>query len=112
MKTALTLFLTLALLWQCQKQEAHTGPDLKQIIDSGARVIDVRSLPEYQSGHYPGALHIPYDEVDFRLAELPSRENPLVLYCASGFRSAKAAIVLRKHGYQVIDAGGLQNMPR
>lgn len=62
-------------------------------------VLDVRTPEEYASGHVPGAVNIPHDQVASRLEEVP-KERPVVLYCRSGRRSGLAAEVLSGSGYQ------------
>jgi phage shock protein E len=82
-----------------------------QKIEAGARVVDVRSQEEFRDGAYAGAVNIPLPDLGRRLAEIP-RDKPVVLYCASGARSAMAARVLRQAGYpDVVNAGGLGDMP-
>ena len=61
-------------------------------------VLDVRSPEEYVSGHVPGAVNIPFDQVAGRLAEIP-KDQDLVLYCRSGRRARIAADVLVANGY-------------
>ena len=81
-------------------------------IKDGAKVVDVRSPGEYLTGAYPGAVNIPVQELDRRLSELP-RDRPIVVYCASGGRSAAAQRLLNARGFaQVINGGGLGDMPR
>ena len=74
---------------------------------SGATLVDVRTPEEFASGHAEGARNIPVDEVGARLAELP-RDKPVVVYCASGARSAQAAATLARAGYTVRDMGTLE----
>lgn len=63
-------------------------------------LLDVRTKEEFDSGHIPGAILLPYDEVEKRAAEvLPDKERTIVLYCRSGRRSAIAAGTLKKLGY-------------
>jgi phage shock protein E len=84
---------------------------VKQKIDAGALIIDVRTPEEFRDGAYPGARNIPISNLGARLGELP-REKPVVLYCASGARSAAAARALKQAGFtDVINAGGLADMP-
>jgi len=84
---------------------------VKQKIDDGALVIDVRSPEEFRDGAYPGARNIPISSLGARLGELP-KERPVVLYCASGARSAAAARALKQAGFtDVVNAGGLSDMP-
>jgi phage shock protein E len=81
-------------------------------IKAGAKVVDVRSPEEFRDGAYPGALNIPLQDVGRRLAEIP-KDKPVVLYCASGARSGMAARMLKQAGYaDVVNAGGLDDMPR
>lgn len=83
-----------------------------QKIEAGASIVDVRSPEEFRDGGYPGAVNIPLHLLDARMAEIP-KDRPVVLYCASGARSGMAARVLKKAGYaDVINAGGLSDMPR
>jgi len=49
-------------------------------------LLDVRSAAEFRSGHLPAALNIPHTELRQRLGEIPP-DRPLLVYCASGFRS-------------------------
>ncbi len=75
------------------------GATAKALVGSGARVIDVRTPEEFVSGHVPGAVNIPYDEIARRLAEVGPKDAPVVLYCRSGRRSGIAAEELAKAGY-------------
>ncbi|HSQ70759.1 MAG TPA: rhodanese-like domain-containing protein [Steroidobacteraceae bacterium] len=61
-------------------------------------VLDVRSPEEFVTGHVPGAVNIPFDQVAGRLAEIP-KDKDLVLYCRSGRRAGIAADVLVANGY-------------
>lgn len=82
-------------------------------IQAGASVIDVRSPREFSSGAYPKARNIPLDSLSGRLTKLGAKDRPIVVYCASGSRSAQAASILRAAGFtDVLNAGGLSAMPR
>lgn len=84
-----------------------------EMIKSGAKIIDVRSPEEFDDEHYTNAINIPVNLIQARLSELGDKESPLVLYCATGSRSAYAARILAMSGYKkVINAGGLYDMPR
>jgi phage shock protein E len=81
-------------------------------IKAGAKVVDVRSPGEFSGGAYPGAVNIPVQELEHRAGELP-RDRPIVVYCASGMRSASAERLLRAKGFaDVVNGGGLAQMPR
>ena len=80
-------------------------------IKSGARIIDVRTVDEYMDGAYPGAVNIPVSDLAARLSEIPKHAS-VVPYCASGGRSAMAARLMKQAGYaDVVNAGGLDDMP-
>lgn len=78
---------------------------------AGATVVDVRSPAEFESGAHPRAVNIPMQDLTSRLAEIP-RNRPVVVYCASGLRSGRAARTLAKAGFaDVVNAGGLGHLP-
>ncbi len=84
---------------------------VKQKIEAGAVIIDVRTPEEFRDGAYPGARNIPVGTLGARLGEIP-KDKPVVLYCASGARSASAARTMKQAGFaDVINAGGLADMP-
>ena len=62
-------------------------------------LIDVRQASEFDAGHVPGAVHIGTGSLGERLAELP-HDRPLATMCASGYRSAVAASLLRAAGFE------------
>jgi len=85
---------------------------VKDKIKAGARVVDVRTEDEFADEAYPGAVNIPVGVLPRRMAELEPKDAPVVLYCASGARSAMAAQMLKASGWtDVLNAGGLDDMP-
>ena len=103
------LFLTTAsaALGGCEHRAPGTAIDgaaAHALVAQGATLVDVRSPGEWASGHLDGAVLIPIDELGGRLAEIP-RGHPVVVYCASGMRSAQAAAMLGAAGYAVRDLG-------
>jgi phage shock protein E len=82
-------------------------------LESGAKVVDVRTPSEFGSGHYPGAVNVPLDKLSKRIKKLGSRESSIVVYCASGSRSRVAVSRLRAAGFtDVVNAGAMANLPR
>ena len=80
--------------------EAH------KLVDEGAALVDVRSPGEFSGGHIPGAVNIPVDEVEQRAGEIGAGSRPVVVYCRSGARSARAAATLQRLGFkQVVNLG-------
>jgi len=82
---------------------------IAEIIRSRAgSLVDVRSQGEFQSGHLPGAIHIPLDEVPSKIDIIASLPRPIILYCHSGHRSGIAADYLQQQGVeQVFNGGGI-----
>ncbi len=86
--------------------------------DVGALIVDVRDAPELaQNGKVPGALHVSRGMLEFR-ADPESQYHdkafdkgrPVILYCASGGRSALAGKVLKDMGYsEVYNLGGFKD---
>ena len=76
----------------------------EQMAAGGAPVVlDVRSKREYDAGHVPGAVHVPFWQIGRRWHELaPLREGPLVLYCGHGPRAYLAGASLSRRGCTAI----------
>ncbi len=73
----------------------------QQLIAQGAKVIDVRSKAEHNSGRLPGTLNVPLDELSGRIGSVATdRDAPLLLHCLSGTRSALARAALKRLGYR------------
>jgi rhodanese-related sulfurtransferase len=62
-------------------------------------LLDVRDLQEVNLGKIPGALHISRGNLETKIEAIIPRDAHLVIYCASGNRSAFAAETLEKMGY-------------
>jgi len=68
----------------------------QEITTTGATIVDIREANEWRAGHLDGAIHLPGAQLPLRLDELP--DGPLVLVCASGYRSTVAASYLARAG--------------
>ncbi|MRH43148.1 rhodanese-like domain-containing protein [Aquibacillus halophilus] len=64
-----------------------------------AQLIDVREQKEFDGGHILGARNIPLSQMRQRIKEL-RKDQPVYLYCQSGARSMRAAMLLNKKGYK------------
>ncbi|MBX7100576.1 MAG: rhodanese-like domain-containing protein [Myxococcaceae bacterium] len=82
-----------------------TPSNHRQLVAQGALLLDVRTPEEFLCGHVEQALNIPVHELPQRLGEVGSTTRPVVVYCRSGGRSAAAAQLLRRAGYDVSDIG-------
>ena len=107
MRIALTLaaaviLLAAAVYFVFGRGREIQGGDARKLVAAGARLLDVRSPEEYAGGHLPGAVNIPVQELDRRMAEVGPRDGEVVLYCRSGSRSARATEMLRRHGFSKV----------
>ena len=118
-KRFLIAFLTFTLPLGCvgcsgggsATYEQISGAEAKALMDSesGYIIIDARTQEEYDEGHIPGAVLIPYGEIADRAEkELPDKDQLILVYCRSGRRSKIAAEELVKLGYtNVKEFGGI-----
>ena len=95
--------------------EQITAENAKKIMDSGEEhiILDTREQDEYDEGHIPGAILIPYTEIENQAEEmLPDKDKLILVYCRSGRRSKIAAEALSKLGYtNVKEFGGIIDWP-
>lgn len=95
--------------------EQITAENAKKIMESGGEyvILDVREQDEFDSGHIPGAILIPYTEIENRAeVMIPDKEKLILVYCRSGRRSKMAAQSLAKLGYtNVKEFGGIIDWP-
>ena len=92
-----------------------TAEEAKKIMDSGEEhiILDTREQDEFDEGHIPGAILIPYTEIENMAEEmLPDKDAQILVYCRSGRRSKIAAESLAKLGYtNVKEFGGIIDWP-
>lgn len=87
--------------------DAGQAAEAVQAPRSRAVWIDVRTPREFEAGHLPGAILIPFDEIEARITrEVPDRETPIMLYCRSGSRAEVAREALLKMGYTRVENRG------
>lgn len=92
-----------------------TAQQAKEIMDTqtGYVILDVREQEEYDAGHIPGAMLLPYTQIE-DLAEimLTDKDQLILVYCRSGRRSKIAAESLVDLGYTNIkEFGGIIDWP-
>ena len=74
-------------------------------------VVDVRETSEWDEGFIPGAVHVPRGFLESRIeAAIPDHDQPVIVYCAGGSRSALAVRTLEQMGYSNVTnmSGGFQ----
>ena len=81
----------------------RTEPDV--LAQKNVTVVDVRSQEEFDAGHVTGAVHVPIEELESRLAELPA-DQPVVTYCnmfhPGTSRGERAAALLAERGFDAV----------
>ena len=93
-----------------ERIERITVPQLHERLDAeeDLQVLDVREHTEWNAGHIPGSLHVPYHDIH-GLPDGLDPDRPVAVICGSGQRSAPAASLLRRHGAEcvlhVVDGG-------
>lgn len=122
-KCALLLFAVM-LLTSCGKNMENeqdmvymniTAQQAKEIMVSqeGYIILDTRTQEEFDEGHIPGSILIPYDEILEKAEDvLTDKDQMILVYCRSGRRSKLAAEDLVKLGYSNIkEFGGIIDWP-
>lgn len=115
---AMVMLPVVAMLFGCAEKsddknsyEQITQDKAKEYMDthSDLIILDTRTTEEFSEGHIPGAMLIPYDEIDTRAEkELPDKDKLILVYCRSGRRSKIAAQSLADLGYtNVKEFGGI-----
>ena len=95
--------------------EQITPQEAKKIMDSGEEhiILDAREQYEFDEGHIPEAILIPYTEIEKKAEQMiPDKDAQILVYCRSGRRSKIASESLVKLGYtNVKEFGGIMDWP-
>ncbi|HNR48359.1 MAG TPA: rhodanese-like domain-containing protein, partial [Bacteroidia bacterium] len=84
--------------------------DFKELVQSGAQIIDVRTKQEFQGGHIKGSVNIPLQNLSNNLSKI-KKDKPVITCCASGMRSASAKSILTSKGFgEVYNGGGWMSL--
>jgi molybdopterin/thiamine biosynthesis adenylyltransferase/rhodanese-related sulfurtransferase len=80
--------------------------EVRELLDEGVVIVDVRETEEFAAGHLPGAKHVPRGHLESRIdGAVPDRSQRVILYCASGNRSALAAHTLEQElGFEHVES--------
>ena len=74
---------------------------VRELLNEGATIIDVREKNEYDQGHIKGVPNIPFSEIRERTNEIPT-DKPVYIHCRSGQRSYNVALLLKHLGFNNI----------
>jgi len=83
---------------------------VKDFMDKGAVIIDVRTVGEFREGHIKNSKNIPLDTIFSKVSDIKKLNKPVIVCCRSGMRSAQAASVLKNSGIDVMNGGGWQSL--
>lgn len=100
MKNLLLLSLFSILGFYACSQQKTTDIDY-----SKALLVDVRTPQEFADGSAKGAVNIPLNEIQDRIAEFKT-DRPIIVFCRSGARSARAEQILKQNGISNVTNGG------
>ena len=85
------------------RSAAISTDQLKAEKNSQTKIIDVRTPGEYRSGHIPGAKNVPLNRIE---GYTGNKDEKVYVICQSGMRSKRAASILKKKGYYVVNIRG------
>ena len=88
----------------------NKSDQIREYLDKGAVLLDVRTQGEFQSGHIKNAVHIPLQELNNRYNQIKKLNKPVIAYCASGMRSGSATGILKSKGIDAINGGGINSL--
>lgn len=71
---------------------------VRELVENGSYIVDVRERMEFDNGHIKGAINIPLSELRERANEIP-KDKTVYLHCRTGQRSYNAALALQNLGY-------------
>ena len=119
MKKIVILVICLLFLCSCNGSSMKTSGkincnDIDTILkyENNPKLIDVRESDEYSEKHLDNAINISYTNIVIDIKSLNdiSLDTPIIVYCKSGVRSAKAYEALKNAGYKhVYDLGSINN---
>ncbi len=95
----------LSKLFGAPRTSSIGAVEARELVRSGAVLVDVREKSEWDAGHAPKAKHHPLKGLSSSMARLPA-DRTLVVVCRSGNRSARATNVLAKAGFDAVNLTG------
>lgn len=105
---ALILVVTLLVMNEFKRKllgfkEVKPNDAVRLINQEDALVLDVREDKEFHDGHILNAVNIPLGLLESRLDEIEvHKDTPVIVYCRTGQRAAKAAALLQRQGFSSI----------
>ena len=88
----------------------NKSESIKDFINRGAIIIDVRTTGEFREGHIKNSKNIVLDTISSKINEIKELKKPIIVCCRSGMRSAQAAAILKNNGVEVLNGGGWESL--
>lgn len=79
---------------------------IRQALENGAVIIDVRTANEYDNGRVPDSINIPVDRIAVNIRRIKEMKRPVIFCCSSGARSSQAVGILKENGKKDVYNGG------
>ena len=119
MRKLLSILLSALMFTGCSGTSNNQNNTYRQITideavnmmakETGYIILDVRRPDEFAAGHIPNAINVPNETIGTsEIAELPDKDQLIMVYCRSGRRSKEASEKLVKLGYtNIVEFGGI-----
>jgi rhodanese-related sulfurtransferase len=82
---------------------------IREKLNKGAILLDVRTKEEYHYGHIEGSINIPVSDIPNKLNKL-DKDKTIIAVCASGARSAQVVRYLKSKGFDSYNGGGWSSL--
>lgn len=103
-----TVLIVLYILSKQKNQASVTLGEIKEALQQGGILLDVRTSSEFRTGHAAGAKNMPLQQLQNNQFPKYSKDKPVFVYCHSGARASAAKRLLQKAGFEnVVNIGGL-----
>lgn len=81
-------------------------------LDKEALIIDIRTPETYAKGSLPGSMNMVLEYLDLEFERIREINKPILVVCGSGLRSDEGAVVLRRQGFEAINAGSYRRLKK
>lgn len=88
----------------------NKSENIKNFVEKGAIIIDVRTVGEFKGGHIKNSKNIPLNTIGNQIDAIKKANKPVIVCCASGMRSAQANSILKNNGIECINGGGWNSL--
>ena len=110
MEYTVVIILILILGFLFTKRLNYKLKKANQLIVYKSTVLDVRSVLEFNRGHFKNSINIPLDLLSKNIDILKKESKPVVVVCSHGIRAASACTILKKNQIDCINGGSWNNL--